>query len=606
MEGRGCVISIIFIVGLFLMMICPFIIEDSNVVPVVHGIIIILMVGISYFVYRTEEKSDLVEREKEKNKFSQRQPIPKETPKNAELKNNERARVGENDTQLIEKQKTVPAPQPIPSKNEQLESTVKEIEFVDYQISQFDNTDSYPILRTPDKGCVIRTHRFGKSKRRGYKEEIFQNSVQKYFGDLFHILGNVRLNTGKETRPFEPDIAIIGKNSHKDIRIDIEIDEPYSGINRQPIHCKGEDDMRDIYFTDRGWIVVRFSEYQVHTQELECLKYIANLIKKIDANYIIPTSLNSILAIEKEKLWDIVQAQKWEREKYREKYLGIEFGIVPDNTDTIEQDFSEQELKEEQLVQSTTIGVSDENKKIGFNKTNYQERDKRIAFYPENHLYKIDNIPALSVTTIISKFFPEFDTEYWATVKASELGMSPKEVAAQWKETGEKAAQQGTFLHEQIEKYYLQQQYQQTEEFHLFKQFVNEHNHLKPYRSEWRIFDEDYHIAGTIDLITENHGVFEIYDWKRSEKVVNIYGKPITENSFQCGVGKLKEIPDTKFNRYSLQQSLYRYILERKYNLKISKMYLIVLHPKYEQYYKVEVPYLKKHVEYILKTLLNN
>ena len=615
----------------------------------VNTIAIILFVAFLIWIFSSAYKTavkeiDLDEWKKEMTKFPQRPLTQKEVQKIENLIDNKKKRMVANNIKTVEERKTTPQPQSPPSKREQLKSTeienktkeikaveivrksnvaplktknkseeiisqnidleTKEIEFVDYQIFQSDNTDNYPILKTPAKGCVIRTHRFGKSKRRGYKEESFQNSAQKYFGVLFQVSGDIRLNTGKETRPFEPDIAIIGKNTNKNIRIDIEIDEPYSGINRQPTHCKGEDDMRDIYFTDRGWIVVRFSEYQVHTQELACLKYIANIIRRIDTNYIVPAQLNSAQTLEKENLWDIVQAQKWEREKYREKYLGIdEFGIIKNNTETIERDFSEQELKEEQLVQSTTIGVSDKDKKIGFNETNYQERDKRIAFYPENHLYTIDNISAPSVTTIISKFFPEFDTVYWSNRKSFELGLPPEEIALQWKKKGEKAAQKGTFLHEQIEKYYLQQQYQQTEEFHLFEQFANEHNHLKPYRSEWRIFDEDFHIAGTIDLIVENNGVFEIYDWKRSKKVVSIYGKPITENDWQCGIGKLQDIPDTSYNRYSLQQSLYRYILERKYDLKISKMYLIVLHPNYEQYYKVEVPYLKNQAEYMLKTL---
>jgi hypothetical protein len=52
-----------------------------------------------------------------------------------------------------------------------------------------------------------------------------------------------------------------------------------------------------------------------------------------------------------------------------------------------------------------------------------------------------------------------------------------------------------------------------------------------------------------------------------------------------------------------LQQSLYRYILEKKYNLEISRMFLIVLYPEYDRYYKVETPYWKERIEYILKTL---
>jgi hypothetical protein len=31
-------------------------------------------------------------------------------------------------------------------------------------------------------------------------------------------------------------------------------------LSRTAMHCKGDDVLRDEYFTDRGWIVLRFSE----------------------------------------------------------------------------------------------------------------------------------------------------------------------------------------------------------------------------------------------------------------------------------------------------------------------------------------------------------
>lgn len=94
-----------------------------------------------------------------------------------------------------------------------------------------------------------------------------------------------------------------------------------------------------------------------------------------------------------------------------------------------------------------------------------------------------------------------------------------------------------------------------------------------------------------------------MYDWKRSKKVVNSSGQPVRINQWQKGVGQLSDIDDTSYNRYSLQQSLYKYIIEKNYGLKVSKMYLIVLYPDYDRYHKVEVPYLKEKTEHILKTL---
>ena len=143
---------------------------------------------------------------------------------------------------------------------EAVNETHKEVKgnlYVNYQSSVLDNIEHYPLLRFPKKGCVIRTYRFGSTKRRGFKEDSFQISIESYFG-LSFIVWEVRLNTGKETRPFEPDIAIIAKKSKNNIRIDVEIDEPYAGITRQPTHCKGDDILRDTYFIDRGWIALGF------------------------------------------------------------------------------------------------------------------------------------------------------------------------------------------------------------------------------------------------------------------------------------------------------------------------------------------------------------
>lgn len=569
---------------------------------------------------KIEEEKKAISKSKTsvKSKPEYKQPEQKtETISEPDIKYKSEPKTTQNTVEVVKPESKRKSTGKLPTAKKEDKVKVDKTLFVNYKLDLPESKDSFAVLRFPQMGCVVRTHRYGNTKRRGVKENVFQNSIEKYFGKLFEISGNVRLNTGKETRPFEPDIAIIEKGDTFNLRIDIEIDEPYAGLTRQPTHCKGDDLMRDSYFVDRGWIVIRFSEYQVHTQELECLKLIAQIIKKVDSSYIIPTDLESVSDLKFEKVWNVVQAQKWEKEKFREKYLNHEFGEVFEEKETIERDFNEQENNEEKFVKPSLIGVADQGKNVGFNKANAHTRDKRISFYPENHVYIVDNMPLPSASTIISKFFPEFDTEYWSRRKAierltaegeelSEVNILrvADEIAIGWRVKGEKAAQEGTFLHEQIEKYYLNQDYERTAEFDLFEEFVETNKDITPYRTEWRIFDEDYGIAGTIDLISKNGNGFEIYDWKRSKKVMNIETeKPITDNPWQSGIGKLSDIPDTSYNRYCLQQSLYRYILENKYDLEISNMYLIVLYPDYSKYYKVSVPYWRDRIEYILKTV---
>ncbi|MDR2118316.1 MAG: SPOR domain-containing protein [Tannerellaceae bacterium] len=491
-------------------------------------------------------------------------------------------------------------PEPTGANNESDVTVDLPVARVNYSSDLLDErTDSYPILKMPKTNSVIRTHKYGKTQRRGYKEEDFQKSIQQYVDSSFEISGDIRLTTG--VRPYEPDIAII----HKDIRMDIEIDEPYTGITRTPIHCEGDDTVRNTYFTDRGWIVLRFTERQVHTQELECLKQIALVLKSIDPNIPVPDVLSSTVHLNREDTWDIAQAHQWEKEKYRETYLGIDsFGDSPILSTPVVEALDGQEALEESLIEATPLGEVDSSIPVHFNKSNMHERDNRIRFYPEDHIYTIDGVQALAVSTVISKFFPVFDATHWSTIKAPQYMMTPEELKEKWRKDGEEAALKGTFLHKQIENYYLKQAFEKTDEFHLFEQFVHEHSHLQPYRSEWRIFDEWYKIAGTIDLIVRNNNHFEIYDWKRSKKIIDkISGNPITDNPWNQGIGLLKDIPDTDYNHYCLQQSIYRYILETRYGIQVSNMYLVVLHPNYDTYYKVEVPYREDKVKEILNAL---
>ena len=236
-----------------------------------------------------------------------------------------------------------------------------EILKVNYISLKAEQTNTYPLFRYPKQNTVVRSYRIGTTKRRGYKEEVFQSAIGEIFGNHFIVSGELRINTGKDTRPFEPDIALIDKKNNS-LRVDIEIDEPYAGITRQPTHCKGDETMRDTYFVDRGWIVIRFSEYQVHMFEKDCLRFISEVIKSVSPTFIIPSSLSTLKAVENENLWDTVQAQKWEKERYREEYLNHEFRSIEEKQETIERDFNEQEQNEEKLVKPSLIGVVDQGK----------------------------------------------------------------------------------------------------------------------------------------------------------------------------------------------------------------------------------------------------
>ena len=246
---------------------------------------------------------------------------------------------------------------------------------------------------------------------------------------------------------------------------------------------------------------------------------------------------------------------------------------------------------------------------------NKHVNDERIRFDEVDHHYFIDgNKAKFSVTEIINKFFPAFDAEYWAERKAVEklnkegiafdsdiLQKATQEILKKWEGKRVDASTKGTILHEKIEDFYNTKFHDAyPPEFQYFKNFHEKYTKLKAYRTEWRIYENDLSLAGTIDMVYEKEdGDLFIFDWKRTAKLVDQKGEVILKD-FNHGFDKLSHMADNSFNRYSLQQNLYKLILEKNYGKKISSMNLLVLHPDYKNYVHVKLPELKKEAEFLI------
>ncbi len=256
------------------------------------------------------------------------------------------------------------------------------------------------------------------------------------------------------------------------------------------------------------------------------------------------------------------------------------------------------------------------NNKMNYNEQHQHQRDQHIKFEPGAHKYTIDGEEFKSVTTLVGEFFEQFDADANALRIATkqnrgksheEILRIAEELKAEWKRKGEAAANLGTRLHADIESFYLGDQQATTDAaYNHFLRFAEEY-HLQPYRTEWTIFDEDARVAGTLDMLDCQDGVYTIYDWKRSNKILkkafdgSVNGEPDELSRWdRHALEPISHIHDTVFQHYALQQSIYRYILEKNYGLEIASCNLVVLHPDYNKHYVVRVPYLKKEVELLL------
>lgn len=227
-------------------------------------------------------------------------------------------------------------------------------------------------------------------------------------------------------------------------------------------------------------------------------------------------------------------------------------------------------------------------------------RDEHIQFRPDTHIYTIDGISNyISVTSWNNTHFEIFDSnkiinnmmksKNWKNSKY--YGMSIDDIKSIWDISKNTACSEGTKLHYDIECFYNKCLINnETIEYEYFLKFVSDYNHLKPYRTEWIIYNEDVKISGTIDMTFEDDdGNIIIYDWKRSKEIV----KTSNYNRFaltEC----ISHLPDTNFWHYALQLNTYKKILEDKYNKRVVGMFLLCLHPNNtnNSYQKIEIPNL--------------
>ena len=475
---------------------------------------------------------------------------------------------------------------------------------------------NYPFVSMPLENSVIKFPRKiaeGRIGIRGHKEADFDIYIKRYFSSngALNFFNDRYLFISNNTKPYIPDHVLTDENNNLNLFIDIEIDEPYDGIGRTSIHTKEDtrEKNRNKYFNERGWLVIRFAEIQVHQNILGCCKHIAQVIKSINPRFEIHEDLQNATDIFNVPLWLKLEADNWAKQKYREDYLGIpgfpqrEGGNFNTSNLTANLDDKNSEAK----VIQTEIPFEEET--LSINIRNSHIRDERLKFFKEEHIYKIDGNPnTISGTTFIHKFFPDFDSPKIAPFVAKKRGITTEEVLREWEEERQKSANLGTELHSDIEQYLDNRKTNSKKEFQHFLELFKKIENLELYRTEWRIFDDILMLAGTADTIfRKKDGTFVIYDWKRSKEIKE-KGFPIFGNNgeTQKGIGVCEDVEDCNHQYYCLQLNLYKRILEEHYfgEGQISAMYFVQLHPNFETYNLYEVPNMQKKINKMYNELL--
>lgn len=181
-----------------------------------------------------------------------------------------------------------------------------------------------------------------------------------------------------------------------------------------------------------------------------------------------------------------------------------------------------------------------------------------------SHSYTINGKPLISVTTLIKKCTQPFNSLAQAPISAKKHGVSVEEMLRQWKENSEKALDKGSRVHKYIENFRVggplvdlmkvNKRLPEMDAFDKLWSSIVDHNPKFEFR-ELIVADEEWGIAGIIDAVLHlDRAGRLIWDWKTGK---------LDDKSFGMMRSPFDDIGDSKFNRYSLQVSLYRLILER-------------------------------------------
>lgn len=236
---------------------------------------------------------------------------------------------------------------------------------------------------------------------------------------------------------------------------------------------------------------------------------------------------------------------------------------------------------------------------------------RTIIFNEALHTYTDEeNNPYTSVTTLIGEYTPKFNEKYWSKYKADEAGIPQQQVLDNWKDIKDFACAKGTeehkLLEDSINNSIVNEPriiYQPKESLFITAlnklaghEFTNVNidilansNLAKKYPTifeflkskidqgfklyvEKRTYSFEHLVAGTIDCLLVKGRQFMIVDWKTNKdelKFKSGYYKKIngiksTEwvDTNECMLGPLKHLAHCKGTIYTMQLSLYAYILE--------------------------------------------
>ena len=220
-----------------------------------------------------------------------------------------------------------------------------------------------------------------------------------------------------------------------------------------------------------------------------------------------------------------------------------------------------------------------------------------IEFDEKSHTYtnKETKEKYVSVTTLLQKYKVPFDKDKHSLRVAEREGVPQEMVLEMWQRENKKSTDRGTKIHKLMENYIS---FGETDKDYtwMYKSYDNAVSRsidkFNKIYSENLLYNADYKIAGTADLIYDHGDYFTIGDFKTNKKFN--FSSAFDEH-FKDPISHLAYC---EFNNYALQLSLYALLYEKASGKKCRKLVIFFLNE--DSWRPIHVNYLTSDIENIL------
>lgn len=241
-----------------------------------------------------------------------------------------------------------------------------------------------------------------------------------------------------------------------------------------------------------------------------------------------------------------------------------------------------------------------------------------VYLEPKEHVYihRDTGIKYTSVTKVLSSIEPHFESESIAEaiVRQSDsakqeryIGMNKDEILDYWQMLNDTANEYGTFVHETIEEYLLNQKWFFPDN-DLQKKIIAGYESLKIDEGitmwpERIMFSSEYELAGTGDLIIDiDDEFFDVGDYKTNAEF-NYFNK----FGFKTLLSPFEHLQDCQYSIYTLQLSTYALMYQMEYpHKKCRQIWIGYWDKESETMSKIPVMYLKSEAMKLLKLHKSN